>query len=56
MCIVDRDTVAMVTFILCFYSSVLEIDSPYISYVKNKNEDATSDYDHTPSMLMTVDT
>ena len=36
MCIVDRDTVAMVTIILCFYSSVLEIESPYISYVKNK--------------------
>ena len=36
MCIVDRDTVAMVTIILCFCSPVLEIESPYISYAKNK--------------------
>ena len=36
MCIVDRATVAVVTIIPCFYSSVLEIESPYISYVKNK--------------------
>ena len=53
----NRDTVAMVTIIVFFSSSVLEIESPnYISYVQIKKLDATSDYDQILSMLMTVDT
>ena len=56
MCNVDRDTAAMVTIILCFYSSVLEIESLILVMLKIRHEDATSHYDHTASMLMTVDT
>ena len=36
MCAMLIGILTMVTIILCFYSSVLEIESPYIGYVKNK--------------------
>ena len=56
VCDVDRDTVAMVTIILCFYSSYKKSNPLILAMLQIKNEDATSDHDHTLSMLMTVDT